>query len=547
MERDFKEMKKGVISLDNLSLSYKGKMSREILHRISLDVHAGELLAIVGSSGSGKSTLGQLLLGLIPSERCIKHGHVRYNGLELSCFDDKQMRKYRGKEIGCIFQDPLSSLNPTMRVGFQILESLFLKYSSLSRAQGKERVVQLFSWLGIRNPNFCFYQYPHELSGGMRQRIAIAMALVQEPKVLIADEPTSSLDTIIQLQILKILKKVQNFLHMTIIFITHDLRLVSGFADRIAVMHQGCIVEIGETEPLLRCVQQDYTRELLLAVEDKPMKISRSSSSHPLVRMENVHYTFFVKSSRKFSVKNLSFTIFGGQTLGLIGESGCGKTTVAFLLAQLLKPSEGKILLHQSLVTRKRDIQILFQDPSASLNPKMTISEILLEPLQACRTKKRDRITTQLHDVLQLVDLDKILLGRYPHELSGGQKQRVAIARAIASGPRILVCDEPVTALDVIAQAKIIDLLKKLQTNLGLAYLFISHDLSIVKHFADYVAVMKDGSIVEYAKTSEIFTCPQHSYTKRMLESIPVLVSARKELQHPFTVHLLEDFSLAGQ
>lgn len=504
--------------ISNLTLSFKiyGK-KQTILKNINFSIQQGESVAIVGESGSGKTTLGKSLLGLNPqSQTVIEAGEILYKNKNLLSLSDSELNSYRGKEIGMIFQDPLSSLNPTMTVGNQVLETVIKHNPKIDRKEAKEKVLKLFEWLGITNARERFNDYPHQFSGGMRQRVVIAIALAPGPKILIADEPTSALDATIQVQILELLKKIQSELKMSIILITHDLSLISSFTTKTAVMYKGEIVEEANTATLLLDPKHSYTKKLLESIPKlhihKSNRSSHERKESPLIEVINLSHNF---------VHNLSFTIKEGQTLGLVGESGSGKTTLALLLMNLLQPKSGTILYKGSPYPKnyRKEIQMVFQDPYSSLDPRMTVGEIIREPLAIYKLGTKEEQKIRVSKLLAQVGLDNTFLKRYPHELSGGQRQRIAIARALALNPKFLICDEPVSSLDVSIQSQILDLLKKLQKELSLTYLFISHDLAVIKEMSDMIGVMYMGEIVEMEPSDSLFENPIHPYTKNLLSS----------------------------
>jgi peptide/nickel transport system ATP-binding protein len=504
--------------VSNLSLSFKffGK-KLPVLKNINLSIKEGESIAIVGESGSGKTTLGKSLLGLNPlSQTVVESGEIIYKNNNLLSLSETSLNRFRGKEIGMIFQDPLTSLNPTMSVGNQVLETIIKHDAKLDKKEAKKRVIKLFEWLGINNAEERFNHYPHQFSGGMRQRVVIAIALAPRPKILIADEPTSALDATIQIQILDLLKKIQEELKMSIILITHDLSLISCFTTKTVVMYRGEIVEEAETKTLLSDPKHPYTKKLVGSIPklhtDKSNRRHNQKGEKPLIEAFNLSHNF---------VHNLTFTIKEGQTLGVVGESGSGKTTLALLLMNLIQPISGAILYKGRPFTKddRKEIQMVFQDPYSSLDPRMTVSEIIREPLAIHRVGMKEEQKNRVLELLCQVDLDQSFLKRYPHELSGGQRQRVAIARALALNPKFLICDEPIASLDVSIQSQIIDLLKRLQEELCLTYLFISHDLAIIKEMSDMICVMYMGEIVEMQLCEKLYENPTHPYTKNLLAS----------------------------
>ncbi len=474
--------------------------NENILKDITFSLGEGECLAIIGQSGSGKSTLGKALARLNP-ENATLQGEILYNGRNILTLNKKELENHRGKEVAIIFQDSLTSLNPTMRVGNQVIES-FLKHNSLMTKQtAHQKALQLFNWVGIANPEEKFNCYPHEFSGGMRQRVGIAIALACAPKILIADEPTSALDATIGIQIIDLLKKIQKELGMSILFITHDLNIITGFATRILNMQNGSLSENIPKE-----------REFLSK--------EKTISCTPLIKVSSLTHYY----NKTPILQDVSFEIDEGETFGIVGESGSGKTTLALLLMNLQKPTAGKITYKERPYTNKspKEIQMIFQDPYSSLDPHMLVKDILKEPLIIYKIGTRESQKKRVLELIELVGLDQSFLNRYPHELSGGQRQRVGIARALAPNPKFLICDEPTSALDLRATDQIIDLLKNLQKKLHLTYLFISHDLRLIRHLTDRVAVMQNGRILELEQTETLYSNPQHDYTKKLLSTLTI-------------------------
>ncbi len=451
------------------------------------------------------------------------------------------MESIRGQHISMIFQDPMTSLNPTIRIGEQIAESL-IKHQGVSKKDAYSKTVELLELVGIKNSQKRYAQYPHEFSGGMRQRAMIAMALACNPSLLIADEPTTALDVTIQAQILNLMKQMQKKLGTSIILITHDLGVVAGMCDRVIVMKEGEIVEEGTTEEIFNNPKHPYTKRLLNALpklhekkepKKTPLLEGNLDASKPLIEISSLKKHFDLgKGEILKAVDDLSFQIYPGETLGLVGESGSGKSTTGRTILRLHEPTDGDVLYNgipitrlskKQLKTMRRHMQIIFQDPYSSLNPRKKILDIIGESLDIHGlVKNNDERRARVEELLELVGLKKEHANRYPHEFSGGQRQRIGIARALAVEPKFIVCDEPLSALDVSIQKQIVDLLKDLQHRLGLTYLFIAHDLSMVKHISDRVAVMYGGKIVELAESEELYSNPQHPYTKSLLKSIPI-------------------------
>ncbi len=514
----------------------------EAVKGVSFHVNKGETVGIVGESGSGKSVTARSIMRLLPSPPSfLKSGTIHWNGENLVNKSEKQLESIRGKEISMIFQDPMTSTNPTIRIGNQIAESL-MKHRSLSKVDAKRETIELLNLVGIKNATARYEQYPHEFSGGMRQRAMIAMALACNPDLLIADEPTTALDVTIQAQILNLMKQIQEKFGTSIILITHDLGVVAGMCDRVLVMKEGEIVEEGTTEEIFANPKHPYTQRLLNALpklhekkasKQQPKLPVDLDVNTPLVEVHHLKKHFDLgKGQTLKAVDDISFAIYPGETLGLVGESGSGKSTTGRTLLQLHEPTDGDVLYKGVPVTRlsknelktmRRHMQIIFQDPYSSLNPRKKILDIIGEALTIHGlVKSKEELRTRVEELLELVGLKKEHAARYPHEFSGGQRQRIGIARALAVEPQFIVCDEPLSALDVSIQKQIVDLLQDLQQRLGLTYLFIAHDLSMVKHISDRVAVMNGGKIVELAESEELYSNPQHPYTKTLLDAIPI-------------------------
>lgn len=547
---------KNILSVNNLSVIFKSaQQDLQAINQISLAVRTGETLGIVGESGSGKSVTAKAIMQLLPMQTArITSGTVEYDGQPISSYNEKEMEKIRGLEVSMIFQDPMSSFNPTIKIGKQI-DEMSIKHRRLSPREAKKETINMLKLVGISSPEERYHQYPHEFSGGMLQRAMIAMALICRPKLLIADEPTTALDVRIQAQILQLMKKLQEKFDMSIILITHDFGVVAGMCDRIVVMKDGEIVEQNDTLSIFNHAEHPYTQRLLSALpridQKKTTHLPRIfSEKEPLVDVQRLEKVFQLKLGGTVrAVDQIDFQIRQGETLGLVGESGSGKSTTGRVLLQLQKATQGEVLyegmgIHdfsrKELKLLRRDVQIIFQDPQASLNPRMKVLDIIGQPLdihKLYRTKKERR--ARVEELLQLVGLEKEHGNRYPHEFSGGQQQRIGIARALAVKPKFIVCDEPLSALDVSIQAQIVDLLRDLQEKLGLTYLFIAHDLAMVKHICDRVAVMYNGKIIELAESEELYDNPIHPYTKSLLEAVPVpdpTIEAKKIREHNITL-----------
>ena len=522
-----------LLSIDDLSVSFATPGGDvDAVRHISFDIGEGETVALVGESGSGKSVTALSVLQLLPYP-VARHpsGSVRFQGDEVMGADEAALRGIRGNRISMIFQEPMSSLNPLHTVQKQIAETLIL-HKGLSEAEARARVLELLKLVGLANAEQRLTAYPHELSGGQRQRVMIAMALANEPDLLIADEPTTALDVTIQAQILKLLKDLQAEFDMAMLFITHDLGIVRKIADRVCVMREGEIVEAGETASLFADPQHEYTQRLL-AAEPKGSKIAPEESAPLIIEGDDVKVWFPIKKGllrrtvdHVRAVDGISVTVRAGQTVGVVGESGSGKTTLGMALLRLEQSTGGirfegrdiQALSVSDLQPLRRQMQVVFQDPFGSLSPRMSIGEIIAEGL---RIHDPDGDATscdaKVVEALQDVDLEPDSRFRYPHEFSGGQRQRIAIARAIVLRPRFIVLDEPTSALDMSVQAQIVDLLSDLQRKYGLAYLFISHDLKVVRALSDHVIVMKNGKVVEQGATEAIFDNPVEPYTKALM------------------------------
>ncbi|HCV3150559.1 TPA: ABC transporter ATP-binding protein [Acinetobacter baumannii] len=565
------EKKTPLLHIENLRVSFKGedKQYIETVKGISFDIPINTTVALVGESGSGKSVTSLATMGLLPvgQSKIDEKSKIIFEGKDLLGLSRTEMRKVCGKDIAMIFQEPMSSLNPVFTVGNQIAEVLCL-HMGMSRKQARQRVLELLKEVGIPSPETKIDAYPNQLSGGQQQRVMIAMAIACEPKLLIADEPTTALDVTIQKQIIDLLESLRQRRQMSMLFITHDLALVGEIADRVIVMRHGEIREQGTAEQVLEQPKDVYTRALLYCRPQMSQRPYRLPVTSDFMRQENnilveqsfdvseiperkrglngdEHIILEVKDLKKSfysrkglfgkeefqAVKGVSFKLAKGKTLGLVGESGSGKTTVGLLLMRLHQASGGQALIEgkdilslteKEFAKYQRKIQIIFQNPYASLNPRFTIGQILLEPMQIHGIGKDDAERKQIAlGLLERVNLPEQAYYRYPHEFSGGQRQRIAIARCLTLKPEILICDESVSALDVSVQAQVLNLLQDLQDEFGLSYIFISHDLSVVKYISDQVMVMNHGEVVEIANSDELYAHPQHDYTKRLLQAIP--------------------------
>ena len=532
-------------SIKNLKTCFVNGDSRAVaVNDVSFAIDRGETFALVGESGSGKSVTALSALRLLPANGRLLQGEVRLDGDNLFDYPESRMCTVRGKRIGMIFQDPMTSLNPVMTIGSQIAESLSL-HTDLSGAAVQRRVLELLNQVEIPDAERRVNEYPHQLSGGQRQRVVIAIALASEPELLIADEPTTALDVTIQAQILKLLAELQKSNHMALWLITHDLGIVDEIADKIAVMRHGEIVEQASGDDFFRAPKHAYSRQLFEALPsmDHPRSGAGSSDSALLeVRDFKVYYPirkglFKRTVGHVKAVDQVSFSLQRGKTLALVGESGCGKTTLGKGLLHLIPNSGGCVrfdgeslndLSEAQFREIRAQMQLIFQDPFSSMNPRMLVGEIIQEGLRSLRAEYTEvERREQIVALLEQVGLSPDSRLRYPHEFSGGQRQRICIARALAVKPRLIVCDEPTSALDVSVQAQIIELLKDLQQNDDISYLFISHDLAVVAEMADDVAVMQQGRIVEMGGAKRILQSPEQAYTAKLIDAVPQLNSSR--------------------
>ncbi|EKO3518154.1 ABC transporter ATP-binding protein [Vibrio fluvialis] len=522
-----------LLQVRNLSVSFQTNDGVvNAVNNVNFELNVGETLAIVGESGSGKSVSTNALMQLLPNNaRIDAQSSIVFEGEELLEKSEAQMRRVRGDRIGMIFQEPMTSLNPYLRVGIQVAEAMMC-HRKVSMAQAKQRVLELFELVHLPNPQQAYSKYPHEFSGGQLQRIMIAMALINEPDILIADEPTTALDVTVQAEVLKLIKEIQAKMGMAILFITHDLGVVRYVADRVLVMCKGDVVEEGDTQELFTNAKHDYTRMLINAIP-KGSKDPVDANAPALLKASDIRVKFLIKphfiaSRNQYfeAVKGISLELKQGETLGIVGESGSGKSTLGRALIGLL-PSTGEIefkgmdyrkLSEVQRLTLKKDIQMVFQDPYGSLSPRMTVGEIITEGLLVHQPhiSKAERLQ-RARKALEEVRLDASAINRYPHEFSGGQRQRIAIARALILEPSFILLDEPTSALDRSVQLTVIDLLKDIQQRRNIGFLFISHDLSVVKALSDRVMVMQKGEVMEQGSAEEIFHRPQHDYTKKLI------------------------------
>ena len=550
------------LKIKNLSVDYK--MRRETVYaakEINIEVNKGEILGLVGESGSGKSTVGNAIINLIDEPGKISNGSIILGDIDIN-HNQKNIENFRGKKVGLIFQDPQTSLNPILTIGEQLIETI-QTHLDLSKDEAKKRSIELLKEVGIKDAENRFDNYPHQFSGGMRQRVVISLALCCEPELLIADEPTTALDVSIQSQILELIKRLTKERNLAVILITHDMGVIAETTNRVAVMKNGELVEIGKTKEILTHPKQPYTKSLVSSVPPTNKKISRfvilnqteevkkqsnlkilnrwtkrEINQKNLVSVKNLFKTFddnfFSENSKNsiMAVDDVSFSIKEGETFGLVGESGSGKSTIAKMIVNLYKPSSGDIYFDDVCITQikknkemlkfRKQIQMIFQDPYSSLNGRLKVKDIVAEPILLHNPSiKRSDLENYIFDLLQSVELSQSSAERYPHEFSGGQRQRISIARALATQPRLLVCDEPTSALDVSIQAQILNLLKDLQEQLNLTILFISHDLPVVRQMCDRIGVLRNGKLCEVSNSEKLFEKPEHEYTKELLNLMP--------------------------
>jgi peptide/nickel transport system ATP-binding protein len=548
--------------------------TRTAVDGITLELNQGEILGVVGESGAGKSTIGNAVIGLLEAPGQLAGGQIRLDGERIDTLPEAAKRQVRGRRIGMIFQDPLTSLDPLQTVENQLAETM-LAHLDITPEQAKKRVVELLTQVGIDQPELRAKQYPHQFSGGMRQRVVISLALCCEPEIIIADEPTTALDVSIQAQILDLLRKLCRDKQVGMILITHDMGVIADVTDRVAVLYRGKLVEQGPTAKILGNPDHPYTRSLISAVPRPDVKLRRfplvtyiedvrtpppaidvathwlgqaradivrhTGEPGPLVRTRGLGLQFmlrnaFLARNRRTldAVKNVDLDIAEGEVFGLVGESGSGKSTMARLIAGLYRPTAGSVTFdgadmnllkgERALNPIRRQIQMVFQDPYSSVNPRMKVLDIIAEPIRFHRLAASSaEVKRIVHDLLDVVGLGAQAAGRFPHEFSGGQRQRIAIARALATRPRFLICDEPTSALDVSIQAQILNLLKDLQEQLNLTMLFISHDLPVIRQMCDRVGVMRHGELLEVTDTETLFQTPRHEYSQHLLGLMPRL------------------------
>ncbi|MHA7942534.1 ABC transporter ATP-binding protein [Formosa sp. 3Alg 14/1] len=554
-------IKNPLLHIENLAISFNGN---EVIHSISYHLNQNEILGIVGESGSGKSVSSLAILGLLPKDISKTTGSIHFQDKDLTQINQKVFQGIRGNKIAMIFQEPMSSLNPSMRCGAQV-EEILNEHTQLSQTEIKQRVLELFQQVKLPEPERVYKSYPHEISGGQKQRVMIAMAIACEPDILIADEPTTALDVTVQKEIILLLKELQAKTQMSIIFITHDLALISEIAHRVLVMYKGDIVEQGTSETIFNHPQHIYTKalinsrpsldvrlktlptiqdyledtisETIVTAEDRALAHKKLYNTTPLLEVINLEKEyvsrsgFFGRTETFKAVNKVNFKIYEGETLGLVGESGCGKSTLGNAILQLDKATAGTILYRgtditnlpkKAMRTLRKDIQIIFQDPYASLNPRLTVGQAILEPMTVHKLyKNKAERKAKVLEILNRVGLSEDYFNRYPHEFSGGQRQRIGIARTIALQPKLIVCDESVSALDISVQAQVLNLLNELKDKFCFTYIFISHDLAVVKYMSDQLIVMNKGKIVEKDDADIVYNNPKQEYTKKLILAIP--------------------------
>jgi peptide/nickel transport system ATP-binding protein len=562
-----------ILTVSNLTTSFlRDRVWNSVVRDVSFEIAPRETVAVVGESGSGKSVTALSVMRLIPDINGRVEGSIRLDGKELTALSENEMRHVRGNQIAMIFQEPMTCLNPVLTVGFQIAEAL-LCHKDMTREAAEAETVRLLERVRIPAAKTRFHEYPHNFSGGMRQRVMIAMALACKPRLLIADEPTTALDVTIQAQILELLKELQKEEGMSVLFITHDMGVVAEIADRTIVMLNGNVVETGTTENIFSSARHPYTRALLSAVpvlgsmegRPRPMRFpvvdketglsdvpteaadTVKPAQRPILEVSGLTTRFNINAGlfggvvgRVHAVENVSFSVQVGETLALVGESGCGKSTTGRSILRLIEPDSGSVVVDGQNVLKmggsdlremRKTMQIIFQDPFASLNPRITAGGAIAEPLYALGVATKSEAHDKVDDLLTRVGLKPDMASRYPHEFSGGQRQRICIARALALGPKLLVADEAVSALDVSIKAQVINLMLDLQASMGLAYLFISHDIAVVERVSHRVAVMYLGEIVEIGPRASIFGNPQHPYTKKLMAAVPIPDPSRRNLE----------------
>ncbi|TAL88970.1 MAG: ABC transporter ATP-binding protein [Candidimonas sp.] len=528
-----------ILEIRNLTVDLPSWADRShAVSDLSLSLHRNEILCVVGESGSGKSLMSRSIMGLLPAPHVrASAGQIIFNGEDLLKATPLRMQDVRGKNISMIFQEPMTALNPLMTVGNLVGEVLKI-HCNMTKSQRIDRIVKAFDAVNLPVPEQLLRMYPHQLSGGQRQRVMIAMALILEPSVLIADEPTTALDVTTQAQILALVKEIQSNRHIGVLFITHDLSVVAEIANRVAVMQFGKLVELGDTDQVLNRPQHPYTKSLIKAV---PRGIPRSQqlldkTSPVILSVKNLEKSYYMRGGlfkhrnpAVYAVKSVSFEVRRGETLGIVGESGSGKSTLARCITRLIDSDSGKIIFNEADIrsySRKqlrpycKRIQMVFQDPYGSLSPRRTVGQLISEG-PTIHGVDAEKAMARVYELLDLVGLDHRAIDRYPHEFSGGQRQRICIARALALDPEVLVADEPVSALDVSVQAQVLRLLADARDRLNLTMLFVTHDLRVAAQMCDTIAVMRYGEVVEYGPTEYVFSNPKHPYTQELFAAIP--------------------------
>lgn len=524
-----------LLAVQNLTVT---AASGPLVKGVSFTLEKGQTLALVGESGSGKTLTALSVMGLLPPELAAAATHLKFEERELQTLPPRQRRGLRGRNMAMIFQEPATALNPVLTCGAQV-EEAFVIHTKLGRKERRAEVLKLFRQVQLPNPERIFGSYPHQISGGQRQRVMIAMALAHKPQLLVADEPTTALDVTVQAEILALVKALQKEMGMAMLWITHDFGVVKEIADNVIVMQQGRIVETGKTAQVLKSPKHAYTKKLLaatLTLAPKKKAVTRHPSAITLLKASHLSHTFskpgwlWGRGEETHAVKNVSLALGQGRTLGVVGESGSGKSTLARLLTRLIEPSSAAsitfleqdflALKGEGLRVARKNMQMVFQDPVTSLNPKMRVGDSVAEGIRAHKTLPEEKIAGAVMKLLKEVGLPEDAAQRYPHQFSGGQRQRIAIARALALQPRLIIADEPVSALDVSVQSQILNLLQNVQKTYGTSFVFISHDLRVVSHLADDVIVMHKGEVVESGPTAQVFAKPKHPYTKKLLAAV---------------------------
>jgi len=546
-----------LLSVEGLHIGVGKKEKHiEIVTDLNFTLEKGKTLCIAGESGSGKSLSSLAIMGLLPKAVNVSKGTINFDGNNLLTYSEKQIQKIRGQEIAMIFQEPMTSLNPLMTNGYQLIEAIRAN-QVCSIAEAKKRALDIFDAVKIPQAVKRFSQYPHEISGGMRQRVMIAIALACSPKVLIADEPTTALDVTIQAQILTLLRELQQDFDTGVLMITHDMGVVAEMADDVVVMNRGVVEETGSLTKVFTSPDSKYTKHLLDSVPKlgEAEHLKQVELQSPLLKVDNLSVKFPIKKSflsrlnyEVRAVNHLSFDIMPGETLGLVGESGCGKSTTGKAIMNLIG-FEGSVMIDtlemnglsgSALRDSRKNIQMIFQDPYASLNSRKRIVDLIAEPLLLHKIVTKENVRKRVSELLIQVGLDDSALDRYPHQFSGGQRQRISIARAIACEPKIIIADESVSALDVTVQAQILQLMQNLQNKLGISYLFISHDMAVIEQVCHRVAVMDCGKIVEMGPTEQVVQNPRHKYTKKLMQAVPIAkLNSRRDFKSLLDVHEL--------